>query len=342
MKHLFVALPLMSTALLAQADAFDDCMQKAVLSATENTTVGELRTYCEERAEADNSSMVDIQVRAATEAGHAETIIEQRRALEMFSRDNPFVLTPYRPNFIMPLRYVKNPNEAPHTDLISDEISLDHEETEFQFSVKLVLWDEIIGDNGHLSMAYTNRSFWQALNSPASAPFRDTNHEPELILSFDNDWEFMGFRNSQNEIIFNHHSNGRSGEQSRSWNRVMLRSLFERDNFVASLTAWHRIEEDPEEYPGDPKGDDNPDIEKYMGNFELLTGYKYKHNRFSLKLRNNLRSDNRGAAEFAWSFRIDGRTRGYLKYFNGYGESIIDYDAHVESLSLGISLTDWF
>lgn len=342
MKHLFAAIPLAMLCAYNQAETFDTCMQQAVLSASEQTTVGELRQYCEARAAEDGSNMVDIQVHAASTAGQAETITERRRALEMFSRDNPFVLTPYRPNFIMPLRYVKNPNEAPHTDLIHDEISLDHEETEFQFSVKLVLWDEIFGDNGHLSLAYTNRSFWQALNSPASAPFRDTNHEPELILSFDNDWDVLGFRNSQNALIFNHHSNGRSGEQSRSWNRLMLRSVFERDNFISSITAWHRIEEDPEEFPGDPKGDDNPDIEKYLGNFELLAGYKYKHNRFSLKLRNNLRSDNRGAAELSWSFRIDGRTRGYVKYFNGYGESIIDYDAHVESLSLGISLTDWF
>lgn len=342
MKKITAAIALALSPALAFADDFSDCLNNAVQSAAAQTTVGELRSYCDERVNAQATEMMDIQVRAASKAKSADTIIEKRRALEMFSRDNPFVLTPYRPNFVMPLRYIKNPNEDPLTNLTADDISLDHLETEFQFSVKLVLWDNIFADNGRLAMAYTNHSFWQAFNGPASSPFRDTNHEPELILSFDNDWDMWGLRNSQNEIIFNHHSNGRSGELSRSWNRVMLRSLFERNNFVASLTAWHRLAEDTEQYPGDPKGDDNPDILKYMGNFELLTGYSYKDHRFSLKLRNNLRSDNRGAAELSWSFRIDGRTRGYVKYFNGYGESIIDYDAQIESLSIGISLTDWF
>jgi phospholipase A1 len=98
--------------------------------------------------------------------------------------------------------------------------------------------------------------------------------------------------------------------------------------------------ESPKDDLLDPHGDDNPDIEDYMGNFEFTTAYRHDNQEFSVMLRNNLQSENRGAVQLEWTFPMYKRLRGYVEYFNGYGESLIDYNAHLQRIGIGFMLSD--
>lgn len=55
------------------------------------------------------------------------------------------------------------------------------DEVKFQLSTAFPLWRGITGDNSLLGASYTQKSRWQLSNSKESAPFRETNYEPQLF-----------------------------------------------------------------------------------------------------------------------------------------------------------------
>jgi phospholipase A1 len=288
------------------------CIKRAIESASDETTVGELRRHCNERL-------------------NKSTDIEKRYQKELSIRDNRFAITAHRPNYIL---------LAAHDTSGINKSGLDpgtgkDTESRFQVSMKFPVLENLLGRQGwDLYAAYTNRSFWQVYDQENSAPFRETNHEPEIWLSMNTDWQYRGFRNRALRLGFSHQSNGRSGSLSRSWNRLFGEFIFEKGRYSGSLKTWWRL-------PEDDATDDNPDIDDYMGHFEFLNVFTHKKHSLSFLLRNNLSSDMRGAVQVDWNFPLIKHFDGYIQWFNGYGESLIDYNHNVNSIGIGVSLTDW-
>ena len=276
----------------------------------------------------------------------AATTVEQpapdqarRREFEKSIRDNPYAITPHRANFLLPLSYSHRPNGQPFG--VADK-RLNQLEVKFQLSFKVAIWEEILGLPLDLHFAYTGRSFWQAYNSVESAPFRDTNHEPEAFITTLTDWQLGPVKRINLRAGFSHQSNGQRVELSRSWNRLYAGASGHWRNFFADAVLWHRLPEDPKDGPDDPKGDDNPDIEDFVGRGAFTLAWAIDGKTVNLNWRSNLRpADHRGALTAAFTYPLTRKLKGYVEFFAGYGETLIDYDQTNERLSLGIALSDW-
>ncbi len=259
--------------------------------------------------------------------------IKKRETEEKDQRAGFFSLTPHRQNYILPLTYNSNPNTDAYEFANLDEPK--KLEVKFQLSFKVLLWEKIFRDNGDLYFGYTQLSFWQLYDEALSSPFRDTNYEPEIFLKVDTDLDLLGLNIQLCTVGFNHESNGRGGNISRSWNRIFAVILAARGNFVIGLKPWYRL-------PEKEADDDNPRTEKYMGYGELFSVYRLKGHVFSALFRNNLRSDkNLGALELGWSYRVTNNVRIYTQYFYGYGESLLDYNHKSNRIGIGVMINDW-
>jgi len=314
------------------AGELDECMIQAMQTADDTTTLGELRLQCEEQIQAGSFT---YKKKDSTDLPLVEDRIRQDREHVL----QPFTLMAHKPNYLLLGSYNGSSyNPALFQEQFNDpNIQFDDVEAKFQFSIKFPLLVNLFNDTVDIYGAYTNRSFWQVYNSDESAPFRETNHEPEAWVQFHPNWELFGFTNAWNSFGIVHQSNGRGGNLSRSWNRIYGWFTVQRGNLAMSFKPWYRIPEDDED-------DDNPDITDYLGHYELTGSYKYKEHVFSVMSRNNLESGfEKGAVELSWSFPLWNwpYLKGYVQYFNGYGESLIDYNQHSNSIGIGFSLTDW-
>lgn len=260
--------------------------------------------------------------------------VSRRLATEEANANNRFIIIPYHRNYLLPVTYNNNINEEAW-DIAYPGTDMDKVEVKFQISMKAIIWQDMFGKDMDLWGAYTQTNWMQAYNTDASSPFRETNYEPELILSIPNDWHFLGVHNTRLDFHLNHQSNGTSEPLSRSWNRAIASALFEHENFSLVTSAWYRI-------PESSKDDDNPHIDRYMGNGQLQGVWKWPEYTLGFTFRNNLRSDNKGAIQLDWTFPISQRFSGYIQYFNGYGESLIDYNESTSRIGIGVSLTDPF
>ena len=200
------------------------------------------------------------------------------------------------------------------------------DELHFEFSFERPITYDALGFGEKISFAYAQNSWWQITQD--SAPFRESNYRPELYVSAP-----VPFADEL-KIGAMHESNGKGGEESRSWNRLYAQSTWSADGFSITPRAWYAFWLDRT----------NEDIADYMGYGDLRASYTFGKQRLSALWRNNLHFDgsNRGAIELNYSFPIfNSGFYGYLRYFNGYGESLADYKRSVNKIGAGLSFVEF-
>ncbi|MFP7755586.1 phospholipase A [Thermodesulfobacteriota bacterium B35] len=327
---LVVLLMLMSA---AQASDLHNCMLQAFDSGKfDDLSVAELRLKCQREIAAGRMFTSEEEIADIP-------VVRERMHHDRQHVLQPFTLMAHKPNYILLAAYNNSGyNPALYLEQFDNPgYSLQDTEAQFQISIKFPVLVNLFDDTMDVYAAYTNHSFWQVYNSKESSPFRETNHEPEIWVQFHPHWELFGFTNTWNSFGVVHQSNGRGGYLSRSWNRVYAWLTVERGNLAMSFKPWYRI-------PEDSADDDNPDITDYLGHYELSATYRWNEHVFSIMSRNNLESGfEKGAVKLSWSFPLWNYPylKGYVQYFNGFGESLIDYNHRVNRIGIGFSLTDW-
>jgi len=205
------------------------------------------------------------------------------------------------------------------------------------FKFKLLTDDGWLATNAAwfkgLTFAYTQRSLWAI--TEYSSPFYDTSYMPELF--YETPWVPIGrgFRIT-GHAGYGHESNGKDGPASKSINKLTATVSIARDfgKWTATVTptVWYYIAD----------MSDNPDMQSYRGYGDLTVsvgrsdGLKvsvYGRAGYNLK---------RGAVQIDATYPIDFLTRSIAVYFtvqywNGYGESMLDYNKTQQSLRAGIS-----
>lgn len=174
------------------------CMSNHLKSANSSDTVADLRRQCEQKK---------------------MTAFEVRNSYEQQVIENPFAILPHKPNYLLPFTYSNVDTDI--YDGILDGEEFDPVEAKFQISIKYVAYQDFVFDNIDMQFAFTATSWWQTYNSKLSAPFRETNYEPEVIFTYEKPWKLFGMPIDMTYLSFNHQSNGKGGEFSRSWNRII-------------------------------------------------------------------------------------------------------------------------
>ena len=221
------------------------------------------------------------------------------------------------------------------------------EKSSFQFSFKYRLFD--FNENGFLKenlslmekiyLGYTQESFWD-LGSD-SAPFEDSRYMPEFFFLEDKiDLNIPWVSGFGFQTGFQHESNGRGGEDSRSTNYgyiqpIICFNLWNDTYLKFAPKVWAYVGNDDVT---------NPDLSDYRGYFDIETKIG---DPLGLALETHYRHGEKGPTwQLDLSYPLNqlpflsGILDVYLhaQYFSGYAENLLAYDQRDDVFRLGFSI----
>lgn len=271
----------------------------------------------------------------------SDSFLSRYWELDAVDKRGTFNYTGYHPNFFLPVHYMAHVNQVPYSPSRGAALGLptyQRAEGKLQISLRTKIVQDLLLPRADLWVGYTQQSLWQVWNHAQSAPFRNTDYQPELMYMAPTPHFLRGpvlgwsWRLSQLGLL--HQSNGQSGALSRSWNRSYALVGVERGDVSATLRLEKRLG------GGNPSSDDNPDIVHYMGWSQLQIAWTPGLSAAALTWRPSL--GGRGSVQLDWTYPLDSRQpdglRGYVQLFHGYGETILDYNFRQTSLGIGLTI----
>lgn len=209
---------------------------------------------------------------------------------------------------------------------LSETPSKHNSDAKFQISFAFRLTNASLPWGTYLSLTYTQLAFWNVFED--SFPMRDINFNPGIAWT--KPYYYQDRYLGSSSLIIEHESNGRDGDASRSWNRISLSSnLYVTERIRVFGNIWIPIVD----------GCNNKNLAEYKGLFYLGTEIQTLNKRlpvcFTIEKRKGFRQFNT-IAEISWRIHKKTNLSLFAQFYNGYAESLIDYDQHITMFRAGI------
>ena len=205
-------------------------------------------------------------------------------------------------------------------------------DAKFQLGFKLKLSNARLPGDIIPLLTYRQLTFWNIYQE--SFPFRESNYN--LGIGIAKLWSYDDRISHGLWLQFEHESNGKDLEKSRSWNYFSLRySKPIGDRLQLRLTGWIPI----------GNKSDNEDILKFRGHFKADIDYKISKRLYlEGSFRNAIFNGWKGSAQVSLRFNLFKKSNQflYLQYYEGYSEELIDYNRQVSNLRIGITFREPF
>jgi phospholipase A1 len=241
----------------------------------------------------------------------------------------------------------REPTSENPRNIVSTPTEYRTTEARLQLSVRTKVAQGLFayGDRGldSLWFAYSQLSYWQIFTPQLSRPFRNTDHEPEVLYILPLQKASPGqWRLRLAGLGLVHQSNGQSLPLSRSWNRVYLLAGAEYNGLQLHARVWNRLDENR-------SNDDNPRISDLVGRGELVARWEPdRKDVFAVTWRHSLKKDANGSVRLEWfhsladpGWGLPNGLRLHTQLFSGYGDTLLDYNRARTTFSIGLSLVEW-
>lgn len=187
-------------------------------------------------------------------------------------------------------------------------------------------------------MGYTQLMSWALTDD--SKPFKDMTYSPELFYRWNQSHSIL---HHVDFGVWGHSSNGKDGIESRSYDKVYVRTYFEREYARWILSAAVQVSY---LYAFDAG---NKDIQDYVGPVSLNVsathiekGHWVDKSVFSIQAipgGKYLNKVDKGGYQLDWSFRLGAINivpAFYIQYYHGFAETLLNYAEDVNQVRAGV------
>lgn len=216
---------------------------------------------------------------------------------------------------------------------LGDKPNDENSDVKFQISISQRLTKSTLPGHTYLFLMYSQKCMWNVFQE--SLPMRDLNFNPGIGLS-----KLLIVKDrliGKATLLIEHESNGRDGDESRSWNKISLSAgIFIDPQVMIHAKYWIPIID----------GQNNRDILKYSGIYQTGMQYMSPNGRFGCAMtlikRQGWNLNFNTIIELNYRIFKKENQFFFVQYYNGYGENLLDYNKFHSRIRVGLVIKPKF